>query len=152
MSQMPQVALSTLAIYLFLVFALRILGRRTLSQLSAVDLVVIILLGSAVETAMVQASTSFRVGLVSALTLLIANRLIAIATTRWKPLRHLAGGSPVLLVNNGQLILPNLNRFGFTEQDVLQALREREIGCIEDVRFAVLEVDGRINVIRKLAK
>jgi uncharacterized membrane protein YcaP (DUF421 family) len=148
MSPFPQVILSTLAIYLFLIIGLRILGRRTLSQLSAVDLVVIILLGSAVETSMVQASTSFRVGLVSSLTLIIANRLIAVATTKWKPFRHLAGGSSVLLVNNGKLIFTNLNRFGFTEQDVLQALREREVGCLEDVRFAVLEVDGRINVIR----
>ena len=146
---MIQVALSTLAIYLFLILAIRTVGRRVLSQLSATDLVVIILLGSAVETAMVHASTSLKVGLVSATTLLIANRSLAALSKRSRRFRHFIGGGPIVLVHNGEIVLNNVTRVGFTEDDLIEALREQEIACFEDVRYAILEVDGRINIIRR---
>jgi uncharacterized membrane protein YcaP (DUF421 family) len=62
---------STAAIYLFLVGALRLLSRRQLGQLTVIDLVVVLVLGSAVETSMIHGNTSLPVGLASAVTLLV---------------------------------------------------------------------------------
>jgi uncharacterized membrane protein YcaP (DUF421 family) len=143
------VALSTLAIYAFLILMIRLVGRRMMAQLSAIDFVVIILLGSAVETAMVGASTSLAAGLVAASVLLVSNRLLTMVMVRSKRLRHLVTGGPVLLVHGGHLLRARLRRLGFTEADVLEALRERGVRDLSDVSFAVLETDGRINVVRR---
>ena len=143
------VALSTLAIYVFLILMIRLVGRRMLAQLSAIDFIVIILLGSAVETAMVGASTSLAAGLVAATVLLVSNRLLTMVMVRSKRLRHLVTGGPVLLVHGGKLLQTRLRRLGFTEADVLEALRERGVHDLRDVTFAVLETDGRINVVRR---
>src|SRR6202790_5475806 len=109
-----QVALSTLAIYLFLVVVIRLVGRRMLAQLSAIDFIVIILLGSAVETAMVGASTSLAAGLVAASVLLVSNRLLSMVMVRSKRLRHLVAGGPILLVHGGTILRGRLRRLGFT--------------------------------------
>src|SRR5229473_6522292 len=72
------VAGSTAAIYLFLLVLLRLFGRRQLGQLTVIDLVVVLLLGSAVETAMIHGDVSLPAGLASAATLLVLNRILTV--------------------------------------------------------------------------
>jgi len=142
----------TVVIYLFLILGLRFIGRRQLGQLTVVDLVIIIVMGSAVETAMVAGDTSLPAGLICATTLLALNRLLTFVLYRSKRLRHLVVGGPVLLVHDGHIVEEHLRRSGLTEADVLEAIREREQGGVEHVRFAVLEPDGEINVVPMSAK
>jgi uncharacterized membrane protein YcaP (DUF421 family) len=141
------VCLHTLILYTFLIVMLRVVGRRQMGQLTVVDLTIIILLGSAVETAMIAGNTSLLAGLVSAATLLVANRLLALVLGRSRRLRHLVAGDPILLVHNGQFVEEHLKRMGLLESEVLTAIRERGCGGLEEVRFAVLEPDGSINVV-----
>ena len=137
----------TCAIYLFLIVMIRFCNRRQLGQLTVIDLVIIILLGSAVETAMVNANTTLVAGLVCATTLMLLNTLVSRTLCRSKRLRHLVLQGPILLVHDGQFVESHLRRIGFTHEDVLEALRQREFCDVEDVRFAVLETDGEVNVI-----
>lgn len=147
MAALLPVALHTAAIYLFLVLMLRLLSRRQLGQFTAIDLVIIILLGSAVETAMVNGNTTLPAGIVSAATLLAINRGLSELFLRFRGLRHIVCHGPMLLIHNSHYVEENLRRAGLTKSDVLQALRERESAGPEDVRFAVLEADGTINVV-----
>ena len=146
------VIVHTAVIYVFLMFLLHIIGRRQLGQLTVLDLVVVILLGSAVETAMVNGNTSLFAGLVCAGTLLFLNRVFALTFGRARRLRHLANGGAILLVHNGHIVEEHLRRVGLTKADLLEALREREQPGIEDIKFAVMEVDGKINVVPKEAE
>ncbi len=143
------VAVSTVVIYFFLCLSMRLVSRRQLGQLSPLDLLVIVLLGSAVETAMVQGDMSLKAGLVSGTSLLISNYFISRAIRRSKRFGHLCGAGPVLLVHDGKFVEEHLKRIGFTHEDVLHALRQREFADLSNVRFAVLEGDGQINVIPK---
>lgn len=141
------VAMHTVVIYFFLIFLMRTIGQRTLGQLSVVDLVIVIVMGSAVETAMVNGDTSLQAGLVCASTLLVANRTLAFFVVRSRRFRKLVVGNPMILVHNGKFIEDHLRRAGLTEEDVMEALREREENKLDDILFAILEVDGTINVV-----
>lgn len=141
------VVVNTLVIYLFLVVMLRVFGRRQLGQLTSIDLLVVILLGSCVETAMIHGDNSLRAGLISAASLLVVNRGLAILFAKSRRFRHLVVAGPVLIVHNGHLVKPNLERLGLTEDDVMEGLRERERTRIDDIRFGVMEADGTINVV-----
>ena len=138
---------ATTVIYLFLIGGLRLLGRRQLGQLTVLDLVVVLVLGSAVETAMIHGDTSLPVGLVSAATLLILNRLLTLVLLRSPRLRHLVNGGPVLLVNRGVVLDEHLVRAGMTEEDLVEALRARGYTGAQGVRAAVLETDGTVSVV-----
>jgi len=141
------VAFNTLAIYLALVVLIRIFGRRQLGQLNVLDLLVILLLGSAVETALIGGDTSLKAGLICAATLLVANRALAELACKFPALRKWISPGPTLIVNRGRLLEPAMLRLGLTDADVLEAVRERLVDNIEQVRFAVVEADGEINVI-----
>jgi uncharacterized membrane protein YcaP (DUF421 family) len=138
---------STAALYLLLCAALRLLGRRQLGQLTVIDLVVILLLGSAVETAMIHGNTSLPVGLASAATLLILNGLLTRAFLHLPSLSYLVNGGPVLLVNRGRVVNEHLVRVGMTDADLLEALRSRGFEGPDGVRIAVLETDGTVSVV-----
>lgn len=144
---LTRVALHTVAIYLFLIVGLRFVGRRQLGQLTIIDLVVIILLGSAVETAMVAGNTTLPAGIVSAGTLLLTNRLLAVLAYRSKRIRHFVAGQKMLLVNNGHIVEENLRRSGITVDDLAIAFRARGHCDISEIRYAIMEADGTINVI-----
>jgi uncharacterized membrane protein YcaP (DUF421 family) len=103
---------STTGIYLFLLLMLRLFGRRQLGQLTVIDLIVVLVLGSAVETAMIHGDLSLPAGLTSATTLLVLNRLLTWAFLRSTRLRHLVGGGPILLVQNGSVIENHLQTDG----------------------------------------
>lgn len=151
-SDLYAVVWHTLAIYLFLIVVIRIFGKHSMGQLNAIDLIVIILLGSAVETAMVNANVSLPAGLICATVLMTLNKLFSQMMLRSDKLRHFVVGIPVVLVNEGVWIDENLKRCGLTHNDVLQAIRERELDGITNVKVAVLETDGRINVVPSEAK
>ena len=141
------VAGSTTVIYLFLILLLRVFGRRQLGQLTTIDLIVVLLLGSAVETAMIHGNLTLPAGLTSAATLLVLNKLLTVVFLRSKRLRHLVGGGPVLLVHDGKLVADHLRRVGMTPADVAEAIRGRGYEDLRRVRFAVLETNGEVTVV-----
>jgi uncharacterized membrane protein YcaP (DUF421 family) len=142
---------ATTVVYVFLIAGLRLLGRRQLGQLTVLDLVVVLVLGSAVETAMIHGDTSLRVGLVSAATLLILNRLLTLLLVHSRRFRHLVNGGPILLVHRGAILDEHLVRAGMTAEDLVEALRARGYEGPEGVRAAVLETDGTVSVVPETA-
>lgn len=141
------VAASTAGIYLFLVVLLRTFGRRHLGQLTVIDLLVVLLLGSTVETAMIHGDVSLAGGLVSAATLLGMNRLLTAILLRSKRFAHLVAGGPVLLVHEGLPVPSHLRRAGMTAPELLEALRDRGYEGLAGVGEAVLETDGNVSVV-----
>jgi len=141
------VAGTTATIYLFLIVALRLLGRRQLAQLSALDLIVVLLLGSAVETAMIHGDLSLPAGLIAAGTLLAVNRLLTLVFLRSPRLSQLVNGGPILLVHDGEVVESHCRRVGLTRPDLDAALRGRGYADAAEVREAVLETDGTISVV-----
>ena len=135
------------SMYLFLLVLLRLFGRRQLGQLTVIDLVVVLLLGSAVETAMIHGDVSLPAGLASAATLLLMNRLLTVVFLRSERLCNLVGGGPVLLVHEGSPVEEHLRRVGMTHTDLEEALRARGYPGPAAVREAILETDGSVSVI-----
>ncbi|HMZ23950.1 MAG TPA: DUF421 domain-containing protein [Saprospiraceae bacterium] len=148
MSQpMVQIVLRCIAVYLFVVLALRIFGKTELAQLSVVDLVFILLISNSVQNAMVGPDTSLGGGLVAAFSLFTLNygfkRLIA----KNKKVSDLIQGKEILLAYNGKVHMANLKKAGLTESELNAAIREHGVQDISGVDLAMLEVDGNISVI-----
>jgi len=141
------IAAKTALIYLFLILGLRILGKRELGQMTIYDLVLIIILANAVQNAMVGPDNSLVGGLIAATTLLILNKIFTAALMKSRKLAHLMIGNPVLIVSEGQLLRDRMQREGITREQVMAALREHGIERVDDVRMAILEVDGSISVV-----
>jgi len=137
----------TVVIYVFLVCGLRLIGKRELGQMNLFDLVLIVVLGNAVQNAMMNNDNTLVGGLIAATTLLIVNRLLGILIKRSKKVERAMVGHAVLLINHGKILESNLRHEGISYEQLRQALREHGLNLPEEARLAVLEIDGSISVV-----
>ncbi len=147
LSQLGLVVFQTTVLYAFLVIILNLLGRRQSSELTATELVIIMLIGSSVETGLIAGNVSLLAGLVSAATLMVCNRLFTTLLRRRPALRHFILGHPIALVYKGRLLPQRLREAGLTEDDVFEGVRLRGYDRLDQVHLAVLEIDGTISVV-----
>lgn len=141
------IILRTVIVYGAILVGLRIAGKREMGQMTAFDLVVILLIANAVQNAMVGPDTSLTGGLIAAAVLIALDVVIARARGRLPWLRLAVEGTPVLLIHDGQFVSRNLAREGIAESEVMMAIREHGISEVNEVKMAVLETDGSISVV-----
>lgn len=142
-----EIALRSAVIYGALLFGLRLTGKRQIGQMAPFDLVVILLIANAVQNAMVGPDTSLLGGLISAGVLLGANAVVARFRDQIPGLRRVVEGQPAVLISDGQLIAKAIAHEGIDIAELEQAIREHGIEKLEDVRMAVLEVDGTMSIV-----
>ncbi len=146
------IVVRTLIVYVALLIGLRLTGKREMGQITPFDLVLILLIANAVQNAMVGPDNSLTGGLIAAAVLLAGNYALAQARQRLPWLRRAVEGSPTLLIHEGQFVREHLRREGLNEDEVLMAIREHGVADVQDVRMAVLEVDGSISIVPADAK
>ena len=146
-SSLPEVALRTAIVYLFIVAALRLSGKREVGQMSVLELVVILVISDAVQNSMVGDNTTLWGGLVAVTTLLALDFGLKALARRSKRVRQALEGEPRLLVRDGRLLERAVLEEGLEAEEVRAAIRSHGLSRIEDVRLAVLETDGSISVI-----
>ena len=135
-------------VYLALLAMVRLTGKRTVGQFTPFDLVVVLLLSEAVSGSIAGQDESLSGGLIAAATLLLLNMLIAFASSRSKRFDTLVEGNPVLVGRDGVVYEDVLKRQRVTRADFDKALREADCE-LRDMRLAILEADGIINIMKK---
>ena len=142
-----QVILRSIAVYFFIVIAIRIFGKKELAQLSVIDLVFILLISNAVQNAMVGADTSLLGGLVAAGALFGTNYILKKVLYKNKKLDELLEGKCEILIYKGNVDEGNLAHAEISLEELGAAVREHGVQDIRDVDLAMLEADGNISVI-----
>jgi uncharacterized membrane protein YcaP (DUF421 family) len=143
-----QILIRCLIVYFFVLAGLRLTGKREVGQMTPFDLVLILLISNAVQNAMVGPDNSLTGGLIAAAVLLLVNLVLGRLAPRSRALSSLLKGHATLLVNRGVILEAHCRREGVTTEDLMAALREHGIAHLDDVRLAVLEVDGSISVLK----
>lgn len=135
-------------VYIVLLVMVRLTGKRTVGQFTPFDLIVVMLLSEGVSGSLNGQDASIPGGLIVAATLVALDVLIGIATARSRRIDNIVQGSPVLVGRDGVIYKDVLKRERVAYSDVEKALREADCE-IEDMRMAILEADGNINVMKK---
>ncbi|MFH6996885.1 DUF421 domain-containing protein [Flavobacterium sp. FlaQc-57] len=149
MIQFPylDIILRSVAVYFFMTIALRVFGKKELSQLNTADIILILLISNSVQNAMVGPDTSLWGGLVAALVLFIINFIIKKLTHKYKIIGDLLLDKPQVLIHNGKLDFNALSKLDISNDELKEAMREHGIEHFSDVKLAMLEIDGTISII-----
>lgn len=141
------IIVSSTAVYLFITIAIRLFGKKELTQLSVLDIVFVLLISNAVQNAMVGQDTSLVGGILAAATLFTINYIFKYILFRSQKLTHLLEGEPVILVSEGKINDKNLQKIQISTDELLEAIREHGVKDINDVNLAILEIDGNISIL-----
>lgn len=141
------IAAKSIVIYLFIVLAIRIFGKKEIAQLSVVDLVFILLISNSVQNAMVGADNSLPGGIAAATGLFVINYILKIILHRFPAFNKIIEGEPIMLIYEGEIQGENLDKSMITTGELEAAVREHVVEKIADVSLAILEADGNISVM-----
>jgi len=139
--------LRSLLVFMFLVVALRVGGKRELGQINVLDLAVLLLVSNVLQNAMIGNDNSLTGGFIGATTLFLANYVFVRFTFRSARARRLLEGTPRILLEHGRLVQQAVRREAITESELRSAALERGFPGLQDVELIVLETNGHLAIM-----
>jgi uncharacterized membrane protein YcaP (DUF421 family) len=141
------IIIRSISVYLFMIIALRIFGKKELSQLNTSDVILILLISNSVQNAMVGSNTSLLGGLVAAFALFIINIIFKKTMLHSNFIKEILQDKPELIIHNGKIEFKTLAKLGISSDELQEAIREHGVEHYSDVKLAMFEIDGSISII-----
>jgi uncharacterized membrane protein YcaP (DUF421 family) len=141
--------LRTIFVFVLILIVTRAVGRRELSSMEPIDLILLVVIGDLVQSGVTQSDYSL-----TGTTIVIVTMALLVVATAWigfrfQRLRPILEGEPIVLVADGRVLEKNLRRQRMTVEELGAEARLAQIGSLEDVRYAVLESNGRVSFLTR---
>jgi len=137
-------------VYFFLLLVFRVAGRRTLSEMTTFDLVLLLILSETTQGALVADDHSLTNAALLVITLVGTNIILSVLKLNFPGLEKWLDGRPFVIVENGRCLKDRMTKARVDEGDVMEAAREKHgLEKMEQIKFAILERGGVITIIPK---
>ena len=136
----------TIFLYTVLILSIRLMGKRQIGQMEASEFVVTMLVANLAAIPMQSSDAPLLSGLVPILSVLGMELVLSFLILKSMALRTLLCGKPVILIDNGKILRSSLRRTRITMDELMGHLRQKDVLCVSDVQFAILETDGNLSV------
>ena len=135
--------------FVFVFVLLRLIGRRELSTLEPFDLILLVVIGDLIQQGVTQSDMSLTGSVLAVGTFAALTVLSSYLVFRFRAVRPLLEARPLVIVEDGKLVAGNVRQERMTEAEILAAARQSQIGSLDEIRWAVLEGNGRISFLTK---
>ena len=142
-------ALRAVFLFCFVFLLTRIIGRRELSSLEPFDLILLIVTGDAIQQGLTQDDYSVTGAVIVVGTFAVLQVTISFLSYRFKALRPVLDGEPIVIVQDGKPIERNIKRERLTVEEIMVEARQQQIATMGEIGWAVLETSGKISIIPK---
>lgn len=139
----------TLFFYVFIVFAYRVMGKREVGQLGIIDLIVSVLIAELVAISLDNTKMSIFMTIIPIILLVLCQIGMSLLSFNKKEVREVFEGKPVVLINNGKIMIKEMIRQRYNLDDLLTQLREQNFKSISEVDYAILETSGKLSAFKK---
>jgi uncharacterized membrane protein YcaP (DUF421 family) len=142
-------AIRAVVLFSFVYLLTRILGRRELSSLEPFDLILLIVIGDAIQQGLTQDDYSVTGALIVVGTFAVLQVFVSFLSYRFRRLRPVLDGEPIVVVQDGEPIERNMKRERITLEEVMVEARQQQVASLDQIAWAVLETSGRVSIIPK---
>jgi|SRR5438093_6162336 len=143
------IALRGVVVYCFLYVLTRAIGRRELSSLEPFDLILLIILGDAVQQGLTQDDYSITGAIIGVSAIAAMQVATSYLAFRFRRLRPVLDGEPIIVIEDGKPIRQNLKRERLTLEEIMAEARLQQIDSVDNIQWAVLETSGKISFVEK---
>lgn len=134
--------------YFMIIFALRFMGKREIGELSIFDIVIYLVMSELLALSLTDNQSIFH-SLIPLITLALLQVSVAYCIMKYEKFRHLIDGQPVILIQNGLIDQLAMKKERYNIDDLMMQVRERDIGSIHEIAFAILETNGKLTILKK---
>jgi len=128
---------------------MRVTGRRELSTLSPIDLVLLIVLGDAIQQGLTQSDYSVTGAVIAVSTIATLQVVTSYISYRSRRARTVLEGQPIVIVDRGKLVERNLRRERMTREEIDEEMRQQQIASLDEVEWGILESNGTLSFIKR---
>lgn len=147
-SHMESLIIRTAIVYVFILIILRVAGKRTLSEMTTFDLVLLLVISEATQQALINDDHSILGSMLVITTLVLMDILASVFSSKFKTFDDVVNGVPMIILDNGVLLEDRMKKARVSVEDILEAARStRGIERLDQIKYAVLEKDGGISII-----
>jgi len=137
-------------VYLFLLIIFRISGKRSLTEATVFDFVLLLIIAETTEQAFLGEDISMTGSLLLIITLVGLDILMSLLKQKFSIFEKVVDGGPLILLDNGRLLYDRMQKERVDEEDILESARELQgLQRLDQIRYAILEKDGKITIIPK---
>lgn len=147
-----EIFIRSASIFVFVMFVMRMWGKKHLSELNPFDLVIMLIMSESLQNALVDDDKSVVGGFISMGTLVLLNVLLNKLTFKSRPAEKLIDGTPKILIKGGKIDEQMLKHEGMTMQELHSALRQQGVMEPGEVEWGIIEPNGKFSVIKKQEK
>ncbi len=144
--------LRTIVLYAFVVFALRLMGKRQISDMQPSDLVVTLIISDIAAIPMQNTAQPILSGILPVLVLVALEVAVSFFMLKSVKFRSLLCGKPVIVICDGKIMQEEMRRLRLSNEDLCVQLRQQDVFSIEDVQYCIVETNGSVSVLEKPEK
>lgn len=142
------IIIKTFILYIFIVLAYRIMGKKEMGNLSIIDFIVSILIAEMAAMSIEEQERSILESIIPITELVIVEITLSFITLKNNKIRDFIDGRPILIINNGKINKKIMKKMRYNLYDLLSQLRELNISNIKDVKYAILENNGKLTAFK----
>lgn len=142
----------TVILYILIVFAVRVMGKRQISEMQPSELVITLIIADIASIPMEDNSRPMLSGIVPMLILVALEIIVSVLMMKSALLRKAVCGSPVMIIKDGILMQDEMKRLRITTEDLCVQLRESGVFSLSDVQYCIAETNGKLSVLQKPQK
>lgn len=142
----------TLILYTVIIIAVRLMGKRQISDLQTSELVVTLLISDIAAIPMQNTAQSLLSGFIPILILVLCEIVLSVLMIKNSKFRKLICGKPQIVIFNGKVDQRQMKRLRISTEDLMEQLRQEDVFALEDVEYAIIETNGKMSVLKKPSK
>ena len=135
--------IKTFVLYFYIVFCYRLMGKKEIRRLSVIDLIVAVIIANLVAIGI---NGSILVSIVSIATLVVIQIILSYITSKSNTFKKIIDGSPRIIIDKGKINFNEMSKLRYSLDNLITQLREHKIKSIEEVKYAILENNGKLSV------
>ena len=138
--------IKTTVLYVYIMLCYRLMGKKEVGKLGIIDLIVSVLIAELAAMSIESNETSILVSLVPIAVLVVIQISLSYISLKSVKVRKLIDGSPKIIINKGKVDFKEMSKLRYSLDDLISQLREQSIKSIEEVKYAILENNGKLSV------
>lgn len=139
----------TVILYIFIIIAMRVMGKRQIGELQTSELVITLLISDIAALPMQDMGEPLLSGIVPIFILISCEVLLSVGMLKKSKFRKLICGKPIIIISDGKILQEEMHRLRMSTEDLSEQLRQQNIFNIDTVAYAIVETNGKLSVLKK---
>ncbi len=144
---MLTIIIRTVIVYILVIVAVRLMGKRQVSDMQTSELVITLIISEIASLPLENPSRPLMMSAVPVMLLIALELCVSIIMLKSRRFRGIVCGHPIVVIKDGRMIKSELRRLRVSEEDVYSLLRQQQVFDTESIRYAIIEPNGSISVL-----